>query len=179
MEFEYLKSNELFADRYYDSLFEKCERPIIIADHLRNPENMGSLIRLAANIGAKEVLFLDEERRVRLDKIRRAAASSFNNVQWAFANEAEVWERIPKDYTFVAIETAISATNIYATQLPEKIAFIIGNENAGINDQILKKIEMCVYIPVPGNTCSLNVTHAASVAVFEWLRQMLIAQKMI
>ncbi|MDP3441389.1 MAG: TrmH family RNA methyltransferase [Ignavibacteria bacterium] len=179
MAFQYLKSNDLFAKNSFEQLFEICSKPYIIADHFRNPENMGALIRLAANIGAQEVLFLDEERRVRTDKIRRAAASSFTNIPWLFANEADTFSRIPDDFSLVAIETAHSATNIYSTVLPDKAVFILGNENAGINESLLSKVHLCVYIPVPGITRSLNVTHAASVVLFEWLRQMMIRHKIL
>jgi tRNA G18 (ribose-2'-O)-methylase SpoU len=41
-----------------------------------------------------------------------------------------------------------------------------------MSESLLDQADIVVYIPVPGLTRSLNVTHAAAVLFFEWLRQM-------
>ena len=53
------------------------------------------------------------------------------------------------------------------------MAFIVGSERDGLSNELLKQCDVVVYIPVPGPTRSLNVSHAAAVALFEWQRQML------
>jgi tRNA G18 (ribose-2'-O)-methylase SpoU len=79
---------------------------------------------------------------------------------------------VPEGKKIVAIETSDNATCIYDTQLPEDVAFIVGNERDGLDEKLLSQCDMVVYIPVPGPTRSLNVSHAAAVALFEWQRQM-------
>ena len=54
------------------------------------------------------------------------------------------------------------------------VAFVVGNESRGIREEILEQCDKIVYIPVPGPTRSLNVSHAAAVALFEWQRQMIV-----
>lgn len=179
MSFHHIKSNQLFAESAFEALFQKCERPIVIADQLHTPENIGSLIRLADNVCARELIIIGNEGEFRSSKIRRAAASSYNNISWSFTNQAQLLEKIPPDYTLVALETASNATNIFTTSLPEKIALVVGNEVNGINASLLKMAKMCVYIPVPGPTRSLNVSHAAAVSLFEWMRQMMFHNKML
>ena len=168
----YLKSNDLFGKLNPETLYEKIPRPIIIADHLMTPDNMGALIRLADNIGASEVCFLGKEEEHRLSKVRRSAASSRDNIRWYFSEETDLRKVIPKGKTIVAIETADNATCIYDTQLPEDVVFIVGSESHGLSDDLLTQCDMVVYIPVPGPTRSLNVSHATAVALFEWQRQM-------
>ena len=168
----YLKSNDLFSILAPETLFERVPRPILIADHLLTPDNMGALIRLADNIGANEVCFLGREEEHRLGKVRRAAASSRDNIRWYFSEENDLHKIVPEGKTIVAIETADNATCIYDTQLPENLAFIVGGESHGLSEDILNQCDMVVYIPVPGPTRSLNVSHAAAVALFEWQRQM-------
>lgn len=168
----YLKSNDLFSKLAPETLFERVPRPILIADHLLTPDNMGALIRLADNIGANEVCFLGREEEHRLGKVRRAAASSRDNIHWYFSEESDLHKIVPKGKTIVAIETADNATCIYDTQLPEDLAFIVGGESHGLSEELLSQCDMVVYIPVPGPTRSLNVSHAAAVALFEWQRQM-------
>lgn len=168
----YLKSNDLFSKLAPERLFERVPPPILIADHLLTPENMGAMIRLADNIGATEVCFLGNEAEHRLGKVRRAAASSRDNIRWYFSETSDLRTIVPEGKQIVAIETADNATCIYDTRLPENVAFVVGNESHGLSDDLLAQCDMVVYIPVPGPTRSLNVSHAAAVALFEWLRQM-------
>ena len=172
----YLKSNDLFNELNPETLFEHVPHPILIADHLITPDNMGALIRLADNIGASEVCFMGKEEEHRLGKVRRAAASSRDNIRWYFSEETDLHKIVPEDKSIVAIETADNATCIYDTQLPEDVAFIVGSESHGLSEELLAQCDMVVYIPVPGPTRSLNVSHAAAVALFEWQRQMINAE---
>lgn len=168
----YLKSNDLFEKLNPESLYRRVPRPILIADHLMTPDNLGAMIRLADNIGATEVCFLGKEEEHRLGKVRRAAASSRDNIRWYFSEESDLRKIVPAGKQIVAIETADNATCIYDTQLPEDVAFVVGSESYGLNEDLLAQCDQVVYIPVPGPTRSLNVSHAAAVALFEWQRQM-------
>ena len=168
----YQKSNDLFGELNPETLYERVPRPIVIADHLMTPDNIGALIRLADNIGASEVCFIGNEDEHRLGKVRRAAASSRDNIRWYFSEESDLRKIVPEGKTIVAIETADNATCIYDTPLPQDVAFIVGSERNGLSEDLLKQCDMVVYIPVPGPTRSLNVSHAAAVALFEWQRQM-------
>ena len=170
----YIKSNDLFHRIPTEDLYRRIPRPIIIADHLLTPDNLGAMIRLADNIGATEMCFLGNEDEHRLSRVRRAAASSRDNIRWYFTEETDLRKIVPANKTIVAIETADNATCIYDTELPKDAAFIVGSESRGISENLLKQCDMVVYIPVPGPTRSLNVSHAAAVALFEWQRQMII-----
>ena len=168
----YLKSNTLFEQIRTEDIYQRVPRPMLIADHLLTPDNIGAMIRLADNIGATEVCFLGREEDHRLGKVRRAAASSRDNIKWYFSEETNLRKIVPEGKKIVAIETADNATCIYDTQLPENVAFIVGSESHGLSNELLTQCDQVVYIPVPGPTRSLNVSHAAAVALFEWQRQM-------
>jgi tRNA G18 (ribose-2'-O)-methylase SpoU len=168
----YIKSNDLFAEMEFEKLFDKINRPVVIADDIRNPDNAGALIRLADNIGASHVYFLADVNSVHLPKMQRVAASSFGNLQWSFEKNKNIPETVVNNCRIIALETTTNATNLFKTKLPDNPAFIVGNERVGISKELLDQTVMHVYIPVPGMTRSLNVTHAAAVLFFEWLRQM-------
>ena len=169
----YLKSNTLFEQIRTEDIYHWVPRPMLIADHLLTPDNIGAMIRLADNIGATEVCFLGREEDHRLGKVRRAAASSRDNIKWYFTEETDLRKIVPEGKSIVAVETADNATCIYDTPLPENVVFIVGSESHGLSDDLLAQCDQVVYIPVPGPTRSLNVSHAAAVALFEWQRQML------
>ena len=169
----YLKSNDLFDRIPTESLYQSVPRPMLLADHLMTPDNLGAMIRLADNIGATEMCFLGSKDEHHLSKVRRSAASSRDNIHWYFTEEKDLRKIVPEGKSIVAIETADNATCIYDTPLPRDVAFIVGSERHGISEDFLKQCDMVVYIPVPGPTRSLNVSHAAAVALFEWQRQQL------
>lgn len=168
----YVKSNILFADKHFEEIYTRINRPVVIADDIRNPDNAGALIRLADNMGASHVYFLADEGSVHLPKMQRVAASSYGNLQWSFSKNKSITETVKDNYTIVALETTTIATSLFETNLPDNPAFIVGNERVGISKELLAQAVMHVYIPVPGITRSLNVTHASAVLFFEWLRQM-------
>ena len=168
----YIKSNDLFEHVLTKDIYKHIPRPIVIADHLITPENMGAVIRLSDNIGASEVCFLGDEAGHKLGKVRRSAASSRDNIKWFFSNTNTLRDIVPEGKKIIAIETAYDATCIYDVELPDNAAFVVGNESKGLSEDLLQQCDIIVYIPVPGPTCSLNVSHAAAVALFEWLRQM-------
>ena len=145
--------------------------PIIIGFDLKTPENIGNIIRIADNIGCLKVFFATDIESTRNSKIRRTAASSFDAVDWEFCKISELNEKIPAGYKKVAIETTSDSQNIYETGLPEKIAFIVGNEISGISNDFLDTCDLIVHIPIFGNNTSLNVSHALAVSVFEWQKR--------
>jgi len=173
----YLKSNTLFEQIRTEDVYQHIPRPVLLADHLLTPDNIGAMIRLADNIGATEICFIGREEEHKLGKVRRAAASSRDNIRWYFSEETDLRKIVPAHKKIVAIETADNATCIYDTELPEDVAFIVGSESHGLSDALLAQCDQVVYIPVPGPTRSLNVSHAAAVALFEWQRQMRIGRK--
>lgn len=117
------------------------------------------------------MIFLGEEPTHSIGRVRKCAASSKDNIKWYFTNENDLRKLIPVNKKLIAIETATNATNIFETELPSEAAFVVGNESRGIREELLQQCDLIVYIPVPGPTRSLNVSHAAAVALFEWLRQ--------
>jgi tRNA G18 (ribose-2'-O)-methylase SpoU len=148
-------------------------KPVIAAWQIINPENIGNLIRLADNVGASDVFILGEDFNLRMSSIKKTAGLSFNHIRLTFIAPEEFFKQHDPNYKLVAIETSPESSNIFATKLPEKIALVLGNERNGLPEDILNKCNLQVHIPMPGKCKSMNVSHALSVALFEWQRQML------
>ncbi len=168
-----IHSKYLFSN---NSNLEIYNAPIIVGYHLRTPENLGNIIRLADNTGCKKVLFVTNNENLRTSKIKKTAASSFDKVHWRLCTDDELKKHIPADYSWVAVETASDSKSIFHTKLPEKAVFIVGNEIHGIDANMLELCNEIVHIPLIGNNTSMNVSHALAVALFEWQRQITVKQ---
>lgn len=161
-----------FSDK--DSRFpdEKVSGYIVGYD-LRNPMNHGALIRLGDNVGAKKVFFTSDPQRFSLTKIKKTAGSSHTHMAFEFTEWNQIKKEVPDDYTWLAIETSAKAEQLYQAKLPGKCVFVVGNETHGLPTEILEQCEQHVYIPMPGHTKSMNVSHAAAVVLFEWVRRVM------
>ncbi|TAJ11558.1 TrmH family RNA methyltransferase [Marinilabiliaceae bacterium JC017] len=162
-------SNTFFAAGQYPGLPEQY-RPIIITDHFKAPDNVGHIIRLAANIDALKVLVLTDNP-YRKSKINKTAGAAISSVEIHYITQDQLWQYIPEDYILTGLETSQDSQNIFSTQLPAKLAVVLGNEQFGINHQLLQQCNMKVHIPMPGIIKSMNVSHAASVCLFQWYNQ--------
>ena len=149
--------------------------PIIVTDCLKTPENIGHLIRLAGNIGISKIISI-EEVQLKDSKIKKTACMAWDYVELIHATTENYQQFIPDDYQWVALETSNQSQNIYTTTLPVKMAVFLGNEIRGIQPEILSLCPTHIHIPMTGAANSMNVSHAASVCLFEWLRQQISGQ---
>ena len=144
---------------------------IVAAWKLANPENIGKIIRMAHNLGAKEVLFIKGEETHRQSKIKKTAGFSFDQMKWRFLSETDFLKKVNGEFLLTALETCEGSTNIYETELKNKIILLAGSESHGIPEAILNHCESKIHIPMPGGCKSLNISNAISIAAFEWYRQ--------
>ena len=144
---------------------------IIVAWKLKTPGNMGQIIRVAHNVGAQKVYFVDNGMTKKDSEIKKTAGFSFDQMDWEVIEEENLQDIIPPGFSLVAVETSEGAKNIFSTNLPFKTILVVGSESKGIPFEIVKKCDQNIYIPMPGACKSLNVSNATSVAAFEWLRQ--------
>jgi tRNA G18 (ribose-2'-O)-methylase SpoU len=167
--------NQLNANRFFEQSpypeTAKNKAPVIIADQLRNGENIGQIIRLAGNTGCRKVLIVTNKELPRKSKMLRVADVAGKVIDWQFCQTSEVLSLIPENYTLVALETSPASGNLFSAKLPEKTALIVGNESNGISDFLMACSQMQVHIPVTGSVKSLNVAQATGIFLFEWIRQ--------
>ncbi|TKG92464.1 TrmH family RNA methyltransferase [Puteibacter caeruleilacunae] len=162
-------SISFFKDQEYQ-LPNHIEGPIVIGWRINTPNNIGSIIRLADNVGASRVIIVNNDPK-RASSIKKTAGNSYDKMPWEFCTEEEFFALIPPQYQLVAIETADRSTNIFTTSLPINIGIMVGAEKHGIPESVLEKCHQVVHIPMTGNCKSMNVSHALAVALFEWQRQ--------
>ena len=144
---------------------------ILAVWEIGNPENIGMVIRLAHNVGAKKVLFINEKINFRESKIKRIAGFSFNQMEWEFISREDFFKFLEADFKLVVLETCEGSENIFDTNFPPKTIILAGSESQGLPVNIIEKSNKQIHIPMPGDCKSMNISHALSVAAFEWYRQ--------
>lgn len=144
---------------------------ILAVWEIGNPENTGRIIRLAHNVGAKKVLFINNEINFRDSKIKKTAGFSYEQMPWEFISPKDFFNIINADFKLVVLETCEGSKNIFTEILPDKIILLAGSESYGLPPSIIKQSNLQVHIPMPGACKSMNISHALSVASFEWYRQ--------
>lgn len=168
----YMNTNSVDFFKHYQSKSSSEDIDLILSVwEIGNPENAGQIIRLAHNLGASKVLFVNNEVNFRESKIKKTAGFSFDQMPWKFVSENKFFDLLKDEYKFVVLETCEGSENIFQQTFPNKIVLMAGSESYGIPPKIIKKSDSQVHIPMPGGCKSMNISHALSVASFEWLRQ--------
>lgn len=172
----------LAAAREYatlDDLLEnaagKGEAPLlVICDELTDHHNLGAILRSAECVGAHGVI-IPKRRSVGLTAtVAKASAGAVEympvarvtNINAAIADlkEKGVW---------IFGTAAEGSIPMYQADLTIPAAIVIGNEGSGMSPLVRKNCDVTVHIPMKGNISSLNASCAASVLLYEALRQRL------
>jgi tRNA G18 (ribose-2'-O)-methylase SpoU len=148
------------------------EHLIIVACGLKTPENLAHVMRLAANLGCTRIAITNFfNHQLNLTKVKRMARMADPFVTLTELDAKNLKHFIPKKFTWVALETAKGSASLFQVSLPAHMALFIGNEQSGIPPEFIENCNKVIHIPMHGVVKSMNVSHAASVALFEWLRQ--------
>jgi TrmH family RNA methyltransferase len=154
-----------------DKMLPDQQTPLLlIAVGLRDPGNLGTLIRSAEAFGATGVLTTPGTVSPWNQKAVRASAGSCFRVPTAPATP-EAMERLEQQGVRLLAAMKDEATPIDEATLTGPVAFLIGNEGAGLDPGWLAMADEHVTIPCPGWVESLNAAVAGSLLLYEASRQ--------
>ena len=143
---------------------------IIVCDHLTGPANIGSLFRLSDAFGVKELLFIGNAPDITSNRLKRTARNTQNTIH--FKSNVPIAAitnlRDKEGYTLVGIEITNKSIPLTEFKVPnsKKIVIIIGNEQRGISKDLLDLCSLTYHINMYGNNSSMNVSHAAAIALY-------------
>ena len=147
----------------------------VVLERVQDPGNAGTILRSAAAAGVKQIVCGNDSVDIWSPKVLRAGMgahfllSIFSRVElsaWMERYQHQIWA------------TALGGRNIglYEMDLSKPCAWVFGNEGSGVSETVKEKADACVKIPMLGQTESLNVAMAATVCLFEQMRQRIHAQ---
>ncbi|MDR2015369.1 MAG: RNA methyltransferase [Azoarcus sp.] len=152
-----------------------AEQPLagncVLLDAVQDAGNIGAILRTAAAAGVAEVALGAGCASAWSPKTLRAAQGAHFSLR---IREQANLAALLGDYDGACIATvAREGISLFDCTLPAKVAWLFGNEGAGISAALLPLADMRVTIPLAAETESLNVAAAAAVCLFEQVRQRL------
>ena len=141
----------------------------LITEGIEKPGNLGAILRSADAAGVTGIVVCDSHTDVWNPNVVRASQGAFCTVPIAVASAPEVLEWLHQRHIQILVAT-LSASQCYTEidlRLPS--ALVMGAEHTGVCP--LWHTEIPIRIPMAGQVDSLNVAQAATILLFEAVRQ--------
>ena len=145
---------------------------IVICDELTDPHNLGAILRSAECAGAHGVI-IPKRRSVGLTAVvAKASAGAVEYMKVArVTNITAAIEDLKKRGVWIYGTAAEGSIPMYKADLKGAAAIVIGNEGDGMSQLVRKNCDVMVHIPMKGRISSLNASAAASILLYEAVRQ--------
>ena len=156
-------------------LINKANKKVIVTDGIEDPHNMGSIIRTAVCAGFDAVIFPSIRNAVINATVEKSSAGAINHIDLIMVNSLSSTIDKLKDNDFWIIATDINAKDNYydIDYCNMNFAIIMGSEKDGVSTTILKKSDYKIKIPMLRKFDSLNVANAASIVIYEAVKQII------
>ena len=154
---------------------ERGQAPlIVICDELSDPHNLGAIMRSAECAGAHGVI-IPKRRSVGLTAtVAKASAGAVEYMKVArVTNINNAISELKEKGVWIYGTAAEGSIPMYKADLTGPAAIVIGNEGDGMSQLVRKNCDVMVHIPMKGKISSLNASAAASILLYEAVRQRL------
>jgi TrmH family RNA methyltransferase len=143
---------------------------ILIPDQIRDPGNLGTLIRSTAAAGVQAVWLPPETTDAFAPKVVRAGMGAHFRIP-IHSMEWEEIEQICASANLRVFLADMNGLSCWETDFCGPLALIVGSEAEGASEPARRLANASVSIPMPGEAESLNAGVAGSVLIFEVVRQ--------
>jgi TrmH family RNA methyltransferase len=143
---------------------------VLIPDQIRDPGNLGTLLRSAAAAGVQAVLLPPEATDAFGPKVVRAGMGAHFRLPIHSMGWEEI-EQLRESANMQIFLADMDGKSCWETDLRQPLALIIGGEAEGASEQARKLATQKISIPMSGDIESLNAGVAGSVLMFEVMRQ--------
>jgi len=152
--------------RSFDEIDPAASRVFVALDRVRDPGNLGTIVRTADAVGAGGVLLVGETCDPASVEAVRASMGSIFAVPLFEGTEAE-FLALAARWPGSVVGTALPASKHYRrADLRAPILLAMGNEQAGVTEAIAQACTDLVRIPMQGRADSLNLAIATAVALY-------------
>lgn len=151
---------------------DKNKRTIVFLDQLNDPQNLGAIVRSLACLGSFAVILPTHDSVSVTETVLRVACGGDNYIPIVRVSNIANAIKSAKDAGYwIAGSVVESGESLLKTRFNFPLGLVVGSEQSGIRDIVKRHVDTFVTIPMPVNTMSLNVAHAASILSYEIIRQ--------
>lgn len=160
-----------------EELLEPTEKSLILVlDSVRDPGNLGTLIRLADWFGFDAIIASMDTVEWTNPKVIQASMGSFLRLQPKYVHLSDFFLSHPG---LPVIATELSGENLYTSQFKPSGCFVLSNESHGLSEELRPFIHQSLHIPAFHKSAvgaeSLNVATAGAIILSEIARRRTIA----
>lgn len=146
---------------------------VLVLDGIRDPGNMGSIIRIADWFGLGHIFCTDECVDTYNPKVVQASMGSIARVKIDYKNLRTILQE-SKDRQIPVYGAKLDGNNILKEKLSANGLLVIGNESTGISPDLNRYITHAIKIPSSGGGAeSLNAAMATAILCAEFRREAL------
>lgn len=168
-----LPENDLSLDDLLSKIPEDEPAFLFLIDSVGDPQNVGSLFRLAEGFGAKGLIWSKNRGCDLTPSVAKASSGASVIVPYARVSNLAQTLPILQDHGFFIAASAIApdAKDAFKIDIPERLAIILGSEGEGVRSLLAKTADGKWVLPLKGNLQSMNVVQAACAFVTLWRNQ--------
>ncbi len=145
---------------------------VLVLDSIKDPGNLGSLIRTALCAGAQGLIIPRDRACPVTAVVEKASAGAVSHIPVArVTNIARTVRELKEEGLWAVAIEADGERDIYAADLAGDLALVVGSESGGVRRLVRDACDECLSIPMAGTLGSLNAAQAGAVALFEAVRQ--------
>jgi 23S rRNA (guanosine2251-2'-O)-methyltransferase len=144
----------------------------VVLDGIEDPHNLGAIIRTAHAAGAAAVVIPERRAAGLTETVGRAAAGALAYLPVVRVGNLNRALDELKDSGYWIYGLDERGTQSYdQVEFTKPSAIVLGAEGHGLHEQVAKRCDFLVRIPMAGQVASLNVSVAAGIMLFEWKRR--------
>ncbi len=151
-----------------DMISEKNVR-LLVLDNLRDPGNMGTIIRTAEAAGMSGILMSSGTVDVTNPKVVRSTMGALLRVPLIYADDLveEIAYIRRKRPDFRLFSSALKNSIPFSkNDFGDCCGIVVGNEANGVSEEIINISDKCILIPMAGRVESLNAAVAAAILMY-------------
>lgn len=155
-----------------DTLLDNKNGRFIILENLRDPGNLGTIMRTAEGAGMTGVILSRKSVDLFNPKVVRATMGSIFRQPFVYVEDIYETILLMQKKKYRIFGTAMEGDILYdEVDYRGKTGIVIGNEAAGVTEQMISMMDKKVRIPMAGQLESLNAAVAAALFMYEAARQ--------
>jgi len=155
-----------------EEILKKENGLFIILENLQDPGNLGTIFRAGEAAGVDGVILSEGSADPYNPKVIRSTMGAFFRMRFAVTSDLPGTVRKIRESGGAVYAAHLSESVDYdEPDYRKKTAFLIGNESAGLTDEITELVDGRIKIPMEGEVESLNAAMAATILMFEAKRQ--------